>query len=130
MLLTYLERDLPLLLAAAHGFTADNGSVDDLTEHGVADRVFVHAELGSWSACFRSSRRSLGPTRTWPSPTSAKAIYEVRYNGTKHGTFFEKEAQEGDRERERKIKYGTACISAQENSKSPRNFSEILPLSK
>ena len=40
-LLTDLERDLPLLLAAAHGFTADHGSVDDFTESALGTKTTV-----------------------------------------------------------------------------------------
>ena len=91
-LLTDLEWDLPLLLATAHGFIADHGSVDDFTESVLGWYKNHTSEVGAWaeaslivfsftpssaarqqrSPCFRSSRHSSDPTRTWPSPTTSK----------------------------------------------------------
>jgi len=95
-----------LLLAAAHGFTADHGSVDDFTEsvlgwykksqqrgwclgRGLSDRVFVHAELGS------SGARVFAPQGALRDPDQDVALADyiqgsmmVRYNGTKRGTSF------------------------------------------
>ena len=48
-LLTELERDLPLLLAAAHGFTADHGSVDDFTESVLGWYKNHSGEVGAWA---------------------------------------------------------------------------------
>jgi len=48
-LLTDLERDLPLLLAAAQGFTADHGSVDDFTESVLGWYKNHSGEVGAWA---------------------------------------------------------------------------------
>ena len=48
-LLTDLERDLPLLLTAAHGFTADHGSVDDFTESVLGWYKNHSSEIGAWA---------------------------------------------------------------------------------
>ena len=48
-LLTDLERDLPLLLTAAHGFTADHGSVDDFTESALGWYKNHSSEIGAWA---------------------------------------------------------------------------------
>jgi len=48
-LLADLERDLPLLLAAAHGLTADHGSVDDFTESALGWYKNHSGEVGAWA---------------------------------------------------------------------------------
>ena len=48
-LLTDLERDHPLLLAATHGFTADHGSVDDFTESALGWYRNHSGEAGAWA---------------------------------------------------------------------------------
>ena len=104
-LLTDLERDLPLLLAAAHGFTADHGSVDDFTESVLGWYKNHSSEIGAWAEA------SLIVFSFTPSSAAAERVFSllkalfgsdqdvaladyiqgsmmVRYNGTKRGTSF------------------------------------------
>ena len=104
-LLTDLERDLPLLLAAAHGFTADHGSVDDFTESALGWYKNHSSEIGAWAEA------SLIVFSFTPSSAAAERVFSllkalfgsdqdaaladhiqgsmmVHYNGTKRGTSF------------------------------------------
>ena len=89
-LLTDLERDLPLLLAAAHGFTADHGSVDDFTESALGWYKNHSGEVGAWAEASlvvlsftpssAAAERVLSLLKAlfgsnqdmWPSPTTSK----------------------------------------------------------
>ena len=104
-LLTDLERDLPLLLATAHGFTADHGSVDDFTESVLGWYKNHSSEIGALAEA------SLIVFSFTPSSAAAERVFSllkalfgsdqdaaladyiqgsmmVRYNGTKRGTSF------------------------------------------
>ena len=104
-LLTDLERDLPLLLAAAHGFTADHGSVDNFTESVLGWYKNHSSEIVAWAGA------SLIVFLFTPSSAAAERVFSllkalfgsdqdvaladyiqgsmmVRYNGTKRGTSF------------------------------------------
>ena len=104
-LLADLEWDLPLLLATAHGFTADHGSVDDFTESVPGRYRNPSGEIGAWAEA------SLIAFSFTPSSAAAERVFSlleaffgsnqdmtladfiqgsmmIRYNGTKRGTSF------------------------------------------
>ena len=88
-LLMDLEPDLLLLLAAAHGFTADYGSANDFTECALGWYRSHNGEIGAWAETsliafsfaptsaaaervFSLLKALFGSNRTWPSPTTSK----------------------------------------------------------
>jgi hypothetical protein len=102
-LLMELERDLPLFIAAAHGFTANHGSVDEFTESVLGWYKNHSGEIGAWAEA------SLIAFSFTPSSASAERVFSllktlfgssqdmaladyvqgsmmVRYNGSKRGT--------------------------------------------
>lgn len=104
-LLTELERDLPLYVAAAHGFTADHGNVDDFTESVLGWYKNHSGEIGAWAEAsliafsftpssaaaervFSLLKTLFGPNQDMALADFVQGSMMVRYNGGKRGTSF------------------------------------------
>ena len=104
-LLTELERDLPLFIAAARGFHTNHGSINDFTETVLGWYKNHSAEIDTWAEA------SLIAFSFTPSSAAAERVFSLlknlfgsnqdlaladyvqgsmllRYNGTKRGTSF------------------------------------------
>jgi hypothetical protein len=104
-LLTELERDLPLYVAAAHGFTADHGNVDDFTQSVLGWYKNHSGEIGAWAEAsliafsftpssaaaervFSLLKTLFGPNQDMALADFVQGSIMVRYNGGKRGTSF------------------------------------------
>jgi hypothetical protein len=104
-LLTELERHLPLYVAAAHGFTADHGNVDDFTESVLGWYKNHSGEIGAWAEAsliafsftpssaaaervFSLLKTLFGPNQDMALADFVQGSMMVRYNGGKRGTSF------------------------------------------
>ena len=59
----------------------------------------VEKEVAVLIACFRSSRRSLDPTRTWPSPITSRGVHDGPLQWHEARDFvLRRKARDGDRE--------------------------------
>ena len=108
-LLVDLKRDLPLLLAAAHGLTANHCSVNDLTESVLGWYKNRSGAVGAWAEAslvvllftpnsaaaervFSLLKALFGSNQDMALADYIQGCMMVRYNGTKRGTSFEKES--------------------------------------
>ena len=91
--------------AAAHGFTADHGSVDDFTESTHGRYRNRSGEIGAWAEAsliaflftpssaaaerlFSLLRALFGSSQDMALADYLEGSMMARYNGTKHGTSF------------------------------------------
>jgi len=104
-LLTDLEQNLPLFIAAAHGYTANHGSAEEYTESVLEWYKNHSGEIGAWAEApliafsftpssaaaqraFSLLKALFGSSQDMALADFIQGSIMVRYNGSKRGTSF------------------------------------------